>query len=304
MRHAGRQKADAGQLLAPHHLLGAHLHLAVEVVANFLEPGGHVVHGLGQFGHLVAGVEADAVAELAGRHATRAGNQHPQRAEDPAVREPHEEQKDQRRRHRRRPFADDQRGVSAPHLVGEAGQLRVQVAGQFRGQRLQLFQLHVEPIDLDVVEHPVFVAVGLADAFNWASILRTVSSSRSWSEMLGVGPCFAGQLIPISHQSLIDFDPTASELVADHPHRAPDRERLSGNVFSLWPAHSPMVIRRSLTWRLSSAASGSSLHAPTQAVDQVAVGVRGHQPGARQDRNDQDQQAQPQEQFSADRPRR
>ena len=51
--HAGGQKADAGQLLAADDLLGPLADLAIEVVANFLEAGGHVVHRLGQLRHLV-----------------------------------------------------------------------------------------------------------------------------------------------------------------------------------------------------------------------------------------------------------
>ena len=66
--HAGGQKPHAGQLFAAHHLLGPLLHLPIEVVANLLEAGGHVVQGVGQFGHLVVGLQPDAIGKLAGRH--------------------------------------------------------------------------------------------------------------------------------------------------------------------------------------------------------------------------------------------
>ena len=66
--HAGRQKTDAGQLLAAHHLLGALLNLAIQIVANGLKSGRHVVQGVGQFRHLVVRVQHDSIAEFAGRH--------------------------------------------------------------------------------------------------------------------------------------------------------------------------------------------------------------------------------------------
>jgi hypothetical protein len=66
--HAGGQKPNARELLVTDHLAGAELHLPVEVVTGLLESLRHVVEGGGQFGHLVAGVEPDAEAEIPLRH--------------------------------------------------------------------------------------------------------------------------------------------------------------------------------------------------------------------------------------------
>ena len=96
MGHAGRQKADAGQLLAADDLLGPLLDLPIEVVADFLEAGRHRVHRLGQLAHLVVRVEANAVVELAGRHLARAFDQRLQRLGDPFAEQLHRRDQQQR----------------------------------------------------------------------------------------------------------------------------------------------------------------------------------------------------------------
>ena len=223
MGHAGGQKTHAGQLLAADRLLGADLHLAVQVVANLLKSGGHVVQGLGQFGHLVVGVQADAVAELTRGHAPRAGNQHPQRPEDPAIGKPHEDEKQQAGRYGCRPCADDQRVVLPADLAGKAGQLRLQVAGQFGGQHLQAFELHVQPADLDVVQHPVFLVIGRADAGQLGLDLADRLPLAVVVRNPRIGPFpfglhLAGQMVLIACERLVEFVQLAAELVADHRH--------------------------------------------------------------------------------------
>ena len=64
VRDAGGQETYAGQLLAADHLLGTLFHLSVQVVTNLLESSRHIVHGRGQFGHLVAGGKLDTVVKL------------------------------------------------------------------------------------------------------------------------------------------------------------------------------------------------------------------------------------------------
>ena len=71
----GRFLVDGEQsgmgLLAAHDLLGPLAHLAVQIVANRLEAGRHVVHGRGQLRHLVAGLQRDA-----DRKSTRLNSSH------------------------------------------------------------------------------------------------------------------------------------------------------------------------------------------------------------------------------------
>ena len=148
------------------------------------------------------------------------------------------------------------------HLLAKAGQLRVQVAGQFRGERLQLFELHVEPADLDVVEHPVLVAVRASRMrASWASILLAVSCSRWWFEMRGIGPHFARQLLAIPDQGLIDLVQLGAKLVADHPHA--HRNQIAMGVGKRVDAQAAKLAERDPSLRPragpSSPASGSSL---------------------------------------------
>ena len=95
--HAGRQKADAGELLVADHLLGALLDLAVQIVANRAESQGHVVHRPGQFRHLVVRLELHVIVEIAPGHFPRAADENVQRPENPAVEEAHEDGENQRR---------------------------------------------------------------------------------------------------------------------------------------------------------------------------------------------------------------
>ena len=46
---------------------------------------------VGQLGHFVVRVEMDAIIEIAGGHSARAFDQHPQRPEDPAIEQVHEQ---------------------------------------------------------------------------------------------------------------------------------------------------------------------------------------------------------------------
>ena len=92
MCHAGRQKAHAGQLLGANRLARALLNAAIQVVANLLKAGGHVVHGRGQFGHFVVRVQNDAVIEVSFFNFPRPLDQHPQRPEDPEIQGAEEQQ--------------------------------------------------------------------------------------------------------------------------------------------------------------------------------------------------------------------
>ncbi len=104
------------------------LHLAVEVVANLLEAGGHVVHRLGQLGHFVARIEVDAMVEIAGRHLARALDQHAQRPEDPLVEQPHEAGHHHQGGHGAGPGQRNERAPLIAHIVGEVVDVAVQIA--------------------------------------------------------------------------------------------------------------------------------------------------------------------------------
>ncbi len=152
--HAGRQKADAGQLLAAHDLLGAHLHLAVEVVANGLKAGGHVVQRAGQLGHFVVAVELNAIAEIARRHDSRALHQHPQRPEHPAIEQMHEQRERRQRQERCHPSQDDQRAIAAANFADQIVDSRMKKAGQLAGERLRQIEPRIEPLDALRVQRP------------------------------------------------------------------------------------------------------------------------------------------------------
>ncbi len=128
-----------------------------------------------------------------------------------------------------------------------------------------------------------------------------------WSDIRGSACIFAGQLIAVSRQRLVDLVQLAAELVADHriPARARDRGWMSGKV--LTSCESPQLAERDPQIADVPAELGRQrqlAHPPTQAVDQVAVGVGGHQPGAREDRDHQHQQPQPEQQLPSNRPLR
>jgi len=83
VRHPRGQKTDASQLLAPHHLLGPLADLAIEVVANLLKAGRHVIHRIGQLAHFIFGLEANAVVEVTGSDFPRTCNKRRQRPGNP-----------------------------------------------------------------------------------------------------------------------------------------------------------------------------------------------------------------------------
>ena len=131
--HAGRQKADAGELLVADHLLGALLDLAVQIVANRAESQGHVVHRPGQFRHLVVRLQLHVIVEIAPGHFPRAADQNLQRPEDPAVEEPHEDGENQRRQGAGDPQSDQQRVILPADFRGKTLQRRS--AGAWAGRR-------------------------------------------------------------------------------------------------------------------------------------------------------------------------
>jgi hypothetical protein len=139
--HACGEKTDAGQLLAAYHLASPQLHLAVEVVADLLEPLGHVVEGVRQFRHLVAGIEPDAIPEIACRHAPRAMAEEPQRPEDPAVGD-HRDRRQQRGRSQGGGGrGEDERVIAAADLAGEVVKPVLKEGGQFGRERREPFQM-------------------------------------------------------------------------------------------------------------------------------------------------------------------
>ena len=60
------QKTDAGKLFAADHLFGAKLDLTVEVVADFPEPGCHIVERGSQFSDLILCIDLNPMAEVSG----------------------------------------------------------------------------------------------------------------------------------------------------------------------------------------------------------------------------------------------
>ena len=154
--HAGGQKADAGQLLAADDLLGALLHLAIEIVANGLKARGHVVHGVGQLRHLVVRAQSDAIAEFAGRHAPRTFDQHPQRTKDPGIEQPDENDQQQQRRDRGEPGQHDPGVILRMDFALELFHALIEMVGQLGGQRLQPLELDVERLSLAIVVDPGF----------------------------------------------------------------------------------------------------------------------------------------------------
>ena len=135
-------------------------------------------------------------------------------------------------------------------------------SGKLVGQVGQLLQLAVEPLDLDVVEHPVLrrcrpggPAPGPPRSFRpcWCSLALSAigNPSRIWHS----------SWVRYSRERLLDLVQIGAELVADHwspSIRWPTRVGVSGQSRPEAPAACPSVIRQSPTWRLSLAASGNS----------------------------------------------
>ena len=141
MGHAGRQEADARQLLATDHLAGPQLNLPIEIVANLLESLGHVVQGVGELGHLVAGVEPDAVAEVARGHPPRAVPEQTQRTKHPAVGEGPDRGQQGHGRYGRRPGRGDERPVAVANLVRELVEPLLEERRQRRGEHRERVEL-------------------------------------------------------------------------------------------------------------------------------------------------------------------
>ncbi len=135
------------------------------------------------------------------------------------------------------------------------------MAGQLRRQRLQIFQVHVQPVDLQrrrassprrgSPRGPVGGPV---------SILWTVSRSGWLSAMGEPSRTLCSSRLAVVGQSSVDLVQAAAELVADHPGPRRNMKLVvgGGKLLARRPRSSLSVIRRSPTCRLSSAASGSS----------------------------------------------
>ena len=114
MRHAGRQEADARQPLGPYKLAAPLLHLPLELGVGQADLGGHVIEGLGQVLHLVAGLQIDLVAERPSRHMANPPLQDAEREENPALKQQHQPAEHSQNHHRRDP--DDHAAGVVLHL--------------------------------------------------------------------------------------------------------------------------------------------------------------------------------------------
>ncbi len=163
MGDAGGQKTDAGQLLVADDLLGPLLDLVVQIVADRAKAKRHVVHRRCEFRHFIVRLEPQLVIEIASGHLPRAANQHVQRSENPAVKELHKEDKEQRRHRAGDPQPNEHEVVLPADFGCKTVERRVQVRGQVDGHDLQSDQLALEVVERRVLVHPGVTAADAAD---------------------------------------------------------------------------------------------------------------------------------------------
>ena len=187
MRHAGRQEADARELLAADDLVGAFGHLAIEVVANFAEALRHRVHRLGEFADFVAGVDLDAMVEVPGGDQPRAVDQHLQRIGEPLVEKTVRDDEHHHHGAKSDPGENDRRAVAGLHVVGDFLELVFEIGRQSTGQALAIVRsVSAARRSCVAVEQPIvrrrrqrFFSLSSVEM---ASISLSVSHSR-WSSL-------------------------------------------------------------------------------------------------------------------------
>ncbi len=296
--HAGGQKAHAGQLLAAHHLLGAFLHLAVEVLAHCLEPGGHVVHGVGQLGHFVVRVERNAVAKFAGRHAPRSLHQHAQRVEYPGIEQANQQRQQQRSQYGHDPAQKNQGSILRTHLVAHAAQTLKQELGQLPREIAQLVQLQLQRFQPRRVAGPGGLAGGGHDAVEQAvdlahghALASAVVDARFFFVVAGQLPTVLGERFAHVVQAAADG---LSRLLA-----LGVAGRIAGRLGAaqLGDDHAHVVDL------LGQLGRQRQLSGPTaQAAHQVAIGIHPVNAADRQRGHDDDQQTDADQQLIANGP--
>ena len=132
------QEPDARQPLGPDNLLGALMHLLIEVVADAAEPLGHLVERLGKLQKLILRVDPNPIVKVPRGDPPRTGQKNPQRLKDPDINQPQEDnnQDDRGDEHGDRDLPND--SVADPHGVRKAGQLLMQTGRELFGDLLNL----------------------------------------------------------------------------------------------------------------------------------------------------------------------
>ena len=146
------------------------------------------------------------------------------------------------------------------HLRGEPAQLGVQGAGKIGGQGLQSLQLALQAAHLLVAEDPAAVVVDLVDALQGDLDLVDGVAFGLVVAHAEVGPHGLLHLLAIFGQPSRPPRPTRRETARGPGGRAAASGRRGRRRTALArsPRNSLSVMRSSLTWLLTSAASGNS----------------------------------------------
>ena len=132
------QEPDARQPLGSDNLLGALMHLLIEVVSDAAEPFGHLVERLGKLQKLILRVDPNTIVKIPRGDPARAGQKNPQRLKDPDIDQPQEDnnQDDRGDEHGDRDLPND--SIADPHGVRKTGQLLMQTGRELFGDLLNL----------------------------------------------------------------------------------------------------------------------------------------------------------------------